>query len=60
MSSLGVYLIGFMILTGGVAMAMHLMGVPAAWIGAVGIVLLGLGVLTGVTKTRQRDDSPVN
>ena len=59
MSSLGVYLIGFMILTAGVAMAMFLAGVPTAWIGAVGVVLLGLGVLMGVSKTRRRDASPM-
>ena len=59
MSSLGVYLLGFMILTGGVAMAMHLAGVPTAWIGATGVILLGLGVLLGVSKTRTRDQSPV-
>lgn len=59
MSSLGVYLLGFMILTGGIAMAMHLAGVPAAWIGATGVILLGLGVLMGVSKTRRRDASPM-
>ena len=59
MSSLGVYLIGFLILTAGVAMAMHLAGVPLAWIGVTGMVLLGLGVLMGVSKTRTRDASPM-
>ena len=59
MSSLGVYLIGFLILTAGVAMAMNLAGVPLAWIGVTGTVLLGLGVLMGVSKTRTRDSSPM-
>ncbi|OZC04135.1 hypothetical protein [Rubricoccus marinus] len=59
MSSLGVYLIGFMILTGGVAMGMHLAGLPAAWIAVTGVILLGLGILMGVSKTRTRDHSPM-
>ncbi|MEL6615273.1 MAG: hypothetical protein AAFQ43_06020 [Bacteroidota bacterium] len=59
MSSLSVYLIGFLILTGGIAMAMHLAGVPTQWIGAVGVVMLGLGILMGVSKTRTRDHSPM-
>ena len=59
MSSLSVYLLGFIVLTGGIAMVMHLAGVPTAWIGAMGVVMLGVGILTGVTKTRDRDSSPV-
>lgn len=59
MSSLSVYLLGFVILTGGIAMALHLAGVPAQWIGAAGVVMLGIGILTGVSKTRTRDHSPM-
>ena len=59
MSSLSVYLLGFLILTAGLAMGMHLAGLPTAWIGAAGVVLLGIGILTGVSKTRTRDHSPM-
>ena len=58
MSSLSVYLLGFLLVTAGLAMAAHLAGVPAAWIGAGGVVMLGLGILLGVTKTRQREAPP--
>ena len=59
MSSLSVYLLGFIVLTGGVAMGLHLAGVPAGWIGAVGVTMLGLGILKGVSTTRRREGSPV-
>lgn len=58
MSNLSVFLLGFLILTAGLAMAAHLAGVPTAWIGAGGVVMLGLGVLMAVTKTRQRETPP--
>lgn len=58
MSSLSVFLLGFLLLTAGLAMAAHLAGIPAAWIGAGGVVMLGLGVLLAVTKTRQREAPP--
>ena len=55
MSNLSIYLIGFVVLVIGLAMGAHLAGLPAAWIGAGGVVLLGAGILLGVTKTRQRE-----
>ena len=58
MSSLSVYLLGFLVLTAGLAMGAHLAAVPTAWIGAGGVVLLGLGILLAVTKTRRREGSP--
>ncbi len=58
MSNLTVFLLGFLVLTAGLAMAAHLAGVPTAWIGAGGVVMLGLGILMAVTKTRQRETPP--
>lgn len=58
MSNTALYLLGFVVLTGGMAMGLHLAGVPAAWIGAGGVVMLGLGILLAVTKTRQRETPP--
>ena len=55
MSNLSIYLIGFLVLVAGLAMGAHLAGLPTAWIGAGGVVLLGAGILLGVTKTRQRE-----
>ncbi len=58
MSSLSIYLLGVLVVTAGIAMILHLAGVPAAWIGAVGVIGLGVGILTAVSKTRERDQSP--
>lgn len=60
MSSTSTYLLGFIVLTAGLAMGAHLAGLPAAWIGAGGIVMLGIGILLAVTKTRQPETSPTD
>ena len=53
--SFGIYIIGYIVLTVGLALAAHLLHVPPRWI-AVGIIcMMGLGILTGVTATRHRD-----
>lgn len=53
--SFGLYIIGFVLLIVGVAWAASMANVPTQWI-AVGVVaLLGLGIMTGVSRTRQRD-----
>jgi hypothetical protein len=53
--SFGIYSIGFLLVIGGLIYGAHLMHVPAHWIAVGAIVLLGLGVLTGVKATRQKD-----
>jgi hypothetical protein len=53
--SFGIYSIGFMLVIGGLTYGAYLMHVPARWIVVGAIVLLGLGVLTGVKATRQKD-----
>jgi hypothetical protein len=55
MSSFGIYLIGFIILIIGLAIAANLLGVPSMWIGVGAIVLIGIAVLTGVSKTKRPD-----
>lgn len=59
MSSFGIYIIGFIIFTAGLAIAAYLLGVPSMWIGVGVIVLIGLGVLMGVSSTRRRDPPEV-
>jgi hypothetical protein len=41
----------------GLAVGAHLMHIPPQWIGVGVLILIGLGVVTGVTHTRQRDSS---
>ena len=55
MSSFGLYILGFIILAAGVLFAASLLGVGNQWLAVIGLVLLGLGVVTGVAKTRRRD-----
>lgn len=53
----GIYLVGYLIVIGGVIYAMNLAHVPQHWIIAVAVILLGAGVLTGVQRTRTKDPS---
>jgi hypothetical protein len=53
--SFGLYAIGFAIMIGGLVYGASLVHVPTHWIVVGTIVLLGLGILTGVKATRQKD-----
>jgi hypothetical protein len=55
--SFGLYTIGYLILIAGLAYLAHLMHVPTHYIVALVIILAGIGVVTGVQSTRQRDPS---
>jgi len=55
--SFGLYLAGFLILIGGLIYGATLIHMPTHWIAVGTIVLLGLGILTGVKNTRSRDPS---
>jgi hypothetical protein len=55
--SLAIYLIGYLILIVGLAVGAHMLHVPPRWIGVGVLILAGLGILTGVARTRQRDPS---
>jgi hypothetical protein len=47
-----VYLIGFLILIGGLAWAAITAGAPTLWVEIGAVILLGLGIITGITRTR--------
>jgi hypothetical protein len=55
--SFGIYMVGFIILIVGLAIGAALLNVPATWIGVGVIVLIGLGILLGVSTTRRPDPS---
>ncbi len=55
--SFGLYAIGVVILIGGLIYGGHLMHMPAHWIAVGSIVLAGLGILSGVKATRQKDSA---
>ncbi|HEX9165373.1 MAG TPA: hypothetical protein VF862_05655 [Gemmatimonadales bacterium] len=49
------YVAGFLIVIAGVAWGLMRAGVPTTWVIIVSVVLFGIGVLTGVSRTRSRD-----
>lgn len=53
--SYGLYISGFVIVIGGLIYGAILLHIPPQWIIVGSIVLLGLGILKGVTATRQKD-----
>jgi hypothetical protein len=53
--SFGLYAIGFASVIGGLIYAACLLHIPAHWIAVGAVVLLGLGILSGVKATRQKD-----
>ena len=55
--SFGIYVVGFIVMIVGLALGANLLHVPPRWIGVGVVVLVGLGILTGVAKTRQKDPS---
>ena len=55
--SFGLYALGYLIVIAGVAYMAHLMRIPQVWIGAIVLILVGLGIVTGVTNTRQKDSN---
>ncbi|MCX6633357.1 MAG: hypothetical protein NTW28_37655 [Candidatus Solibacter sp.] len=55
--SFGLYLLGYLIFVGGLTYGATLMHVPAHWIVAGAIALAGLGIVTGVKNTRQKDSA---
>jgi hypothetical protein len=53
--SFGLYLLGFCVLIVGLAIGANMLNVPGRWIGVGVLVLLGLGIVSAVARTRQRD-----
>lgn len=53
--SLWIYLGGYLVLITGLAIGAHLLHVEPQWIGVGALCLLGIGVVHGVSATRQKD-----
>lgn len=58
MSNFALYLTGYIVLILGLAIAAGLMGAPPVWIAVGAIVLIGIGIITGVSRTRYRETPP--
>ena len=55
MSAFTTYLIGYFVVIVGLAIGSYLLNVPTTWIAVGVIVLVGLGILTATSRTRQKD-----
>lgn len=53
--SFGLYLFGLILLIAGLAWAAVQVGISPVWIGIGAVILLGIGIASGVTRTRQKD-----
>jgi hypothetical protein len=53
--SFAIYAVGYLILIVGLGYLAHLMHIPQAYIVAGVIILAGIGIVTGVQSTRQKD-----
>ncbi len=55
--SFALYVIGFVIVIGGVAWGMIAAGISHLWVMIACVILLGIGIVTGVSRTRSKDPS---
>lgn len=55
MTSFSLFAVGYLILMAGLAYGAYILNVPTQWIVVGVLVLLGLGVMKAVAKTRHRD-----
>jgi hypothetical protein len=53
--SFGLYMLGFLILLVGVGWGLMAAGVPQIWVVIALLILLGLGIMSGVKRTRPKD-----
>ena len=57
MSNFAIFIIGFIILVAGLAYGASMAGLSAQWIGVGAVVLAGIGIVMGVSRTRTKDVS---
>lgn len=55
--SFALYILGVLLFIGGVSWALDAMGVPTQYIVMAGIIVAGLGIMAGVSRTRTKDVS---
>jgi len=55
--SFKLYAAGFAIVIGGLIYAAHLVHMPSHWIVVGTIIMIGIGILSGVKATRQKDSA---
>jgi hypothetical protein len=55
--SYSLYVVGYLIVIGGLIYGAVLLHVPTQWIVVGSVVLVGIAIVTGVKATRQKDPS---
>ncbi len=55
MSAFNTYIVGFVVLIIGLAIGAYLLNAPTTWIAVGVIVLLGIGILSASSRTKQKD-----
>jgi len=55
MTNMVIYLIGTLLVVAGLSYGANRMGINQGWIVARGLVIIGIGLMGGITKTRQKD-----
>ena len=53
--SFAIYILGFLVLIGGLAYGASMAGLSTNWIVVGALVLLGMGLAMGATRTRMKD-----
>lgn len=57
MTNFFVYIIGVILVTAALAYGASLLGLSSTWIVVIVLAVLGLGVMGGIVKTRQKEPS---
>jgi hypothetical protein len=55
MSAFALYVIGFFVLLGGLIYGAYLVHIPQTWIIVGALVIVGIGIMSAVSHTKQRD-----
>ena len=57
MTNMAVYLTGTLLVVAGLAYGGHRLGISNVWLGVGALIIIGLGLMGGITQTRQKDPS---
>lgn len=52
------YMLGMLLVVMALGYGLHLLGLSTQWIMIVAVALLGIGLMGGIVKTRQKDPAP--
>ena len=55
--SFALYIVGLLLLVGGIAWALVTAGVSTVYVGIACVIVLGIGIMMAVSKTRAKDSS---